>query len=141
MNRIFNCLIGAALISLSASAQEAAPAAETQTNQTAVAAPEKTPAEKLYLQAVAERESGEPKKAIQTVAQVVAFHSGESDWLAKSEMLCAELYMELGLTNAAYVTAKQVQSLHQGTASAEKADALRLTIEKLKSTTNGETKK
>ena len=137
MNRIICFLIGLAVVG-PASAEEASPgspAAEAKTIQPA--APVKTPAEKLYVQAVAERSDGKPKQAIQTVAKVITLHADESDWLAKSELLSAELYLELGLTNAADVTARQVDILHQGTESAEKANALRSMIKKSRITNNG----
>lgn len=131
MNRMLLCLTGLAAFSLLAGAQEAPPvavAAETQ----AVQVPEKSPAEKLYIKAVAERKSGDPKQAVQTAAQIVALHADDADWLAKSEMLCAELYWELGLVDAADVTARQIQQLYAGTDVAKQAGALRSKIEKLK---------
>ena len=141
MKRMLYYLIGFAMIGLSSGAQEeATPVLSSAVTQT-VQVVEKNPAEMLYMQAVAEREAGQAKQAIQTVAQVITLHTGESAWLAKSEILAAELYLELGMLDAADVTARQVQALHEGSPSAEKADALRSTIEKLRMTTNGETKK
>ena len=141
MKRMLLYFIGVAMMGLSSEAQEETTLDSSSVATQTVQVVEKNPAEVLYMQAVAEREAGQPKQAIQTIAQMITLHSGESDWLAKSEILCAELYFELGLIDSADVTARQVQSLHEGTDSAEKADALRLKIEKLRMTTNGENEK
>ena len=140
MSRMFLCLAGVAAISLSAGAQEATPSAEIQAGQAVVKAAAMSPEEKLYEQAVSERKAGKPKQAIQTAAKIIALYADDAGWLAKSEMLCAELYLDMGMLDAADVTARQVQIIHKGTASADKADALRSTIEKLRITTNGGTK-
>jgi hypothetical protein len=83
----------------------------------------------LYAQACAERAGGDPKRAIQTAVKVIALCPGETEWLAKSELLCAGLYLELGQTNAAAVTVRQIQNLYAGTDAAKQADALLSKIE------------
>ncbi|MBL7016819.1 MAG: hypothetical protein ISR84_04600 [Kiritimatiellales bacterium] len=107
--------------SLAAVAQDAAPVAV-----------EKTPAEKLIEQARAEQTAGTPKQAIQTVARVLILEQVEKETLAQCELLMAELYLEQGMTNAASVTAGQIQVLHEGSEVAKKADALKLKIDELK---------
>ncbi|MGE4489721.1 MAG: tol-pal system YbgF family protein [Kiritimatiellales bacterium] len=87
------------------------------------------PAGKLYLQACLERAGGHPEAAIQLAARIVALHSLETEWLPRSELLCAELYLETGLTNAAAVTARQIQDLYEGTEISKKARALSAEIE------------
>lgn len=87
-------------------------------------------APRLFLLAQADRLSGKPEAAIQKVAQVVAFHYQNIDWLPRSELLCAELYMELGKTNAAQAVVRQILQLYAGTDVAKEADVLRLEIEK-----------
>jgi outer membrane protein assembly factor BamD (BamD/ComL family) len=110
--------------SLAAGAQEVAPVA--------VAAVEKTPAEKLIEQAQTERADGNPKQAIQTAVKVLTLEGIEKETLAQCELLIAELYLEQGMTNAASVTARQIQVLYEGSQVVGKADVLRLKIEKLK---------
>jgi outer membrane protein assembly factor BamD (BamD/ComL family) len=113
-----------ALVGLSGSAQETA----TATN----APVQLSEAGRLYGQAVAQREAGDPKQAIQTVAEIVALHMRDEQWMPKVELLSAELYVELDLLDAADVTARQVQSLYEGTDVAETATALREDIKKIK---------
>ena len=87
------------------------------------------PVAKLYLQACVDRLEGKPEDALKKVAEVVAFHYQDMDWLPYAELLCAELYDETGMTNAAAVTARQIGVLYKGTEFAKKADALRSKIE------------
>lgn len=89
-------------------------------------------AAQLYVQALSEREEGRPKQAIQTASQVVSLHSTDRQWMAKTELLIAELYLELGMLDSAAVTARQVQTLYKGMDVEEKAAALILKIEQLK---------
>jgi len=90
------------------------------------------PAAKLFFKARIERAKGEPEQAIQTLATLIAHHAHDERWIAKSEYMSAELYLELGLLDAADVTARQIQQLYVGTDVAKQATALRAKIEKLK---------
>lgn len=75
----------------------------------------KSEAAKLYLQVCIERALKEPKKAIQTAAQVVEKFGNNMDWLPPTELLSARLYLDMGMTNSAAMTARQVGSLYAGT--------------------------
>jgi hypothetical protein len=116
-------LISGALLagSLTAMAQEAAPVAIV-----------KRPAEKLIEQAQAEQAAGNPKQAIQTAAQVLVLGPVEKETLAKCELLIAGLYLDQGMTNAAGVTARQIQVLYSGTDFEKDAEVLRAKIKQLK---------
>jgi len=94
----------------------------------------KNPAAQIYVQACIERAKGDASAAIQTVAKGIVLYYNDQAWVAKSEMLSAALYVELGLLDEADVTAKQVQALYSGTDVVKEADALRSQIEKLKET-------
>jgi hypothetical protein len=109
-----------ALVGLSVCAQEATAPAEL------------SEAGKRYRQALSERDSGELRQALQTAANVVIEYPNDEDWLPKTELLCAELYVDVGLLDAADVTARQVQVLYEGTDTAAKATALRDRIKNLK---------
>jgi hypothetical protein len=91
-----------------------------------------SPTAKLYVQARMEKAGGNSKRAIQTAAQVIALRSGEKEWLAQSELLIAQLYLELGLPDAADVTARQIQKLYAGMDVVKNADAVRSEVKKLK---------
>lgn len=90
------------------------------------------PAARLFFQAGLEQTKGEPEQAIQTLSELIVNHAHNEKWIARAELLSAELYVELGMLDAADVTARQVQVLYEGTATAETATALRSKIEKLK---------
>lgn len=94
----------------------------------------KAPAGKLYVQACVERAKGTPKVAIRTIAKGIARHYHDQAWIAKSELLIAELYIECNMLNEADAAARQVQALYTETDVVKKADALRSKIEKLKET-------
>lgn len=87
------------------------------------------PAARLYQQAAAEKLQGHPQAAIQLAARAVALHYQDIEWLQRNELLCAELYADLGLTNAAVATVRQIESLYKGTEISKKANALRSKIE------------
>ena len=92
----------------------------------------KSAAEGLYEQACAIRESGDPRGAIELAATGVARYSQDKEWIAKTEWLCAELYMELNMLDAADVTARQITLLYPDTEFDKNAQALRIKIEELK---------
>jgi outer membrane protein assembly factor BamD (BamD/ComL family) len=108
--------------------QQKAPVVETPV----APVPTISEAEKLYELAVIERENGELKQAIQTAGRVVVLYPQDTEWLPKAELMCAELYIELDLLDAADVTARQVELFHKGTDVAEKATELRSKIKTLK---------
>ena len=95
------------------------------------------PVGQLYVWASLKRAKGDAEGAVQMLARLIVMHPNDEQWIAKSELLSAEIYVELGLLNAAEVTARQVQVLHAGTDSAQQAAALSVEIEKLKNETEG----
>lgn len=88
----------------------------------------KRPAARLYVQACVERAKGDARAAIQTISQAIARHYDDPDWIAESEVLSAELYIELGMLKQADVTARQIQVLYEGKDVVKKADELRIKI-------------
>ena len=70
---------------------------------------------KLYLKAILLRKEKNPKEAIKTVVKVIADYGNDMDWLPQTELLCAYLYLDMGMTNSAYLTAKQVEHIYAGT--------------------------
>ena len=64
-----------------------------------------------YKQASLPRDQGDLSAAIEEVAKGIALNPLEKDWLAKCELLSANLYVELGRLKSATVTARQVNSL------------------------------
>lgn len=123
--------MGALMVGLSAVAQESVAPVNT-TVASSVEVGKKSEAGDLYLQAVAERKKGQYKQAIQTAAKIVALYPQDEIWMPKAELLCAELYVDLGMLDSAEVTARQVQALHEGTEEAVKARDLGVKIKGLK---------
>jgi hypothetical protein len=93
------------------------------------------PAARLFFQANIYRAKGELEQALQTLAQLNVHYAHDKRWISRSELLSAKFYLELGMLDSADVTARQVQALYEGTDVAEKATALRIEIERLKSET------
>ena len=80
----------------------------------------KSPAGKLFVQASLERAKGEQGSAIKTLANLIVNYPNDTEWIAKADYLSAEVYYELGMWEAAGVTARQVKSLYPETDIAKK---------------------
>lgn len=89
-------------------------------------------AQALYRQALAEQAAGNPKKAIQTAAQILTEYWLDETWAPRAELLCATLYIQLDMLDEADVTARQIQKLYDGTDTAKLAARLRLEIQKIR---------
>lgn len=90
------------------------------------------PAPRLFFQANIHRAKGELEQALQMLAKLIAQHPYEKRWIVRSELLSAKLYLELGMPDAAEVTARQVEFLNQGTEAAETARLFREKIKQVK---------
>lgn len=88
------------------------------------------PAAQLYLKALIEKGQNKPKDAIQTIVRLIAEQPNDKEWLPSAELMGAELYKEMGMTNAAAVTARQVEKLYSGTGIEQEAKQLRSKLEK-----------
>ena len=89
-------------------------------------------AEQLFNQAVELRDEGNSYDAIQVLSKVIVHHATNENFIAKSEMLSAELYVDLNLFSAADATAKQVMNIYVNSDVAIEAALLRERIEQLK---------
>lgn len=88
-------------------------------------------AEQLYNQAMELREEGNSYDAIQVLSKAIVHHSTNKNFIAKSELLSAELYIDLNLLLAADATAKQVMNIYVNSDIAIEANLLRERIEEL----------
>ncbi|MEN8254236.1 MAG: hypothetical protein ABFR33_02090 [Verrucomicrobiota bacterium] len=88
--------------------------------------------EELYIKAKLMAMNGEYSKAMESVAKVIVFHGHDPDWLQPAEMLCAEVYAELGLYDSAEEVCRQILILYKNTPEFDKAKQLRVKIEKLR---------
>lgn len=90
------------------------------------------PAAKLFVQASVERARGETEQAIETMSRGIALYPNDPNWTAKSELMCAALYLELDMLDAAESTVRHMQLFHEGSAMADKAAFLQSKIEKMR---------
>jgi tetratricopeptide (TPR) repeat protein len=88
--------------------------------------------EKLYITAKLMALNKEYNKAMELVAKVIAFNSQDPDWMQPAEMLCAEVYTELGLYDSAEEVCRQILMLYKDTPEYDKAQQLKIKIEKLR---------
>ncbi len=65
-----------------------------------------------------------PHEAIQIAIEVIAQFANNMQWLPPSELLVAELYLDMGRTNSAMVTARQSKKMYVGTNIGKEAEAL-----------------
>ena len=89
-------------------------------------------AEQLYNQAIELRHEGNSYDAIQVLSKAIVHHATNENFIAKSELLSAELYIELNLLSAADATAKQVVNIYVNSDAAIEAAILRERIEQLR---------
>ena len=83
-----------------------------------------TVAGELYIRAKLNQLSGDKAKALEEAAKVVAFHSQDPDWIEPAELLCAELYTEIGMYDSAEEVCRQIMILYKNTPQAEEAGQL-----------------
>jgi tetratricopeptide (TPR) repeat protein len=84
-----------------------------------------------YKKAILLRDQGDFAAAIEEVSKGIALNPQEKEWLAKSEVLSARLYFQLGMLESAKVTARQVALLYQGTEFETEAKTLQEEISQL----------
>ena len=89
-------------------------------------------AEQLYNQALELRHEGNSYDAIQVLSKAIVHHATNENFIAKSELLSAELYIDLNLLSAADATAKQVVNIYVNSDAAIEAALLREQIEQLR---------
>lgn len=86
--------------------------------------------EKLYITAKLLFLKKQYNVAMELAAKVVAFHSQNAEWLQPAELLCAQIYAELGLYESADEVIREIAMLYKDTAENDQAQQLKLKIEK-----------
>jgi outer membrane protein assembly factor BamD (BamD/ComL family) len=89
-------------------------------------------AESLYRRAIELREEGNPYDAIRLLSKVIVHHATNENFIAKSELLSAELYIDLDLLSAADATAEQIMNIYINSDIANEAAFLRERIKQLR---------
>lgn len=90
------------------------------------------PAEDLYITAKFLAMKGEYSKAIEVAAKVVVFDSQDPDWMRPAELLCAEMYTELGMLDSADEVIREITLLYKNTDEADQAQKLKERVAKLR---------
>lgn len=88
--------------------------------------------EELYIKAKLMMLNGEYRKAMGVAAKVIVFHSQDPDWIQPAELLCAEIYTELGMYDSADEVCRQILILYENTPEFDQAKQLKVRIEKLR---------
>ena len=88
--------------------------------------------EELYIKAKLLVLNEQYSLAIELVARIVAFNSQDPDWMQPAEMLCAEIYTEMGMYDSADEVCRQILILYKDTPEFDKAKKLKIKIEKLR---------
>lgn len=91
-----------------------------------------TSPEHLYITAKLLALKKKYSEAMQCVAKVIAFNSQDPDWMRPAELLCAEIYTELGLYDSAEEVCRQIELFYKNTPEFDAAAKLRVKIEKLR---------
>ncbi len=94
----------------------------------------KSEAGSLYLKAAMERAQGEFKKSMLTVTTIIADHANDREWMPKSELLAAYLYLDMTgansiiSTNSVINTSRQVKNIYAGDHTAGAAKTLWMSL-------------
>lgn len=88
--------------------------------------------EELYIKAKLLALNGEYRQAMNVIAKVIVFHSQDPDWIQPAELLCAEIYTELGMYDSADEVCRQIMVLYKNTPEFDQAKQLVIRIEKLR---------
>jgi tetratricopeptide (TPR) repeat protein len=88
--------------------------------------------EKLYITAKLLSMKKDYSGAKELVAKVIAFNSQDPDWMQPAELLCAEVYTELGMYDSAEEVIRQISLLYKDTNEDDLAQKLKIRIEGLR---------
>jgi tetratricopeptide (TPR) repeat protein len=88
--------------------------------------------EKLYVTAKLLAMKKDYSAAMELVAKVIAFNSQDPDWMQPAELLCAEVYTELGMYDSAEEVIHQISLLYKDTNEDDLALKLKIRIEGLR---------
>ncbi len=88
--------------------------------------------EKLYITAKLLVLKKEYNAAMELIAKVIAFHSQDTEWSQPAELLCAQVYTELGLFDSAEEVIREIALLYKNTNEDDQAQQLKIRIEKLR---------
>lgn len=92
--------------------------------------PDDAPAEDLYITARFLFAKKDYSAAMETVAKVIAFNSQDLEWIRPAELLCAEIYLEMGMLDSADEVIREMSLMYTGSFEAEQAQKLKMQVDK-----------
>lgn len=72
------------------------------------------PVGQIYLKARIQQMQNRPEAAMQTAIELLAGHANNLEWMPRTELLCAELYQQMGRVESAAAVARQAAKLYEG---------------------------
>lgn len=91
-----------------------------------------TAPEKLFITAKFMVLKEEYSKAMELVSKVIAFHSTDQDWIAPAELLCAQVYADLGMFESAEEVCRHIGVFYADSDVNDKAKEVKARIEVLR---------
>ncbi|MBN2683666.1 MAG: hypothetical protein JXR40_00170 [Pontiellaceae bacterium] len=90
------------------------------------------PAEDLYITAKFLAMKEDYAVAIEVAAKVVVFNPGNAQWLRPAEVLCAQLYADLGMFDSSEEVIREILLMYPNTDEADEADQLMAEMDDLR---------
>lgn len=87
--------------------------------------PDDAPAEDLYITAKFLFAQKDYSAAMELVAKVIAFNSQDLEWTRPAELLCAEIYLELGMLDSADEVIREMALMYKNSFEADQAQKLK----------------
>jgi hypothetical protein len=85
-----------------------------------------------YLKACIDQNAGDLRSAMKTAVELIADYPNNMTYMPLTELLCAQLYIDLGRLDSADETARQAKVFYAGTFAEKEAEKLRAKIKELK---------
>jgi tetratricopeptide (TPR) repeat protein len=98
--------------------------------------PDDAPAEDLYITAKFLFAKKDYAAAMETAAKVIAFNSQNLEWMRPAELLCAEIYMEMGMLDSADEVIREMTLMYKGSFEAEQAQKLKIKVDRARARKN-----
>ena len=70
--------------------------------------------------------SGDPRQAMQHIAQIIAFHSRSEEWLPPATVLEAQIYQHLGLPSKASAVADELIIAYPGSRWSKQGEKIKM---------------
>jgi tetratricopeptide (TPR) repeat protein len=88
--------------------------------------------EKLYVTSKLLMLQKQYADAMELVAKIIAFNSQDPEWMQPAELLCAEIYTELGMYDSADEVIREISLLYKNTNEDDLAQQLKIRVDELR---------